>query len=292
MSILDKLKKSSTIKHTSSLETSTFLDIPYEISTIVVAINIALGGAIDTGLHPGLLQIAGPSKHFKTNLALILASAFLKKFKDGIILFYDSEFGASKKYFKSAGIDPERVLHTPIKNVEELKFDLIKQLEEISPKDNVFILVDSIGNLASKKEVEDAKDGKSVADMSRAKSIKSLWRIVTPYLTLNSIPLVAINHTYNCGTENMLVQTEFGDVSLKDIKVGDAVLTTNGFEPVEYVVEHERALITEIELENGEVLEFTDQHRFLVNGKWKYVHELSVDDDIMQISEVDFLVEA
>ena len=38
--------------------------------------------------------------------------------------------------------------------------------------------------------------GKSVADMSRAKQMKSLFRMVTPHLNLKDIPLVAVNHTY------------------------------------------------------------------------------------------------
>ena len=57
-------------------------------------------------------------------------------------------------------------------------------------------MIDSIGNLASRKEVEDAQNEKSVADMSRAKQLKSLFRIVTPKLTGKDIPMIAINHTY------------------------------------------------------------------------------------------------
>jgi hypothetical protein len=53
-----------------------------------------------------------------------------------------------------------------------------------------------VGNLASKKEVEDALDGKSVADMTRAKQMKSLFRMVTPHLTIKDIPMVVVNHTY------------------------------------------------------------------------------------------------
>ena len=88
------------------------------------------------------------------------------------------------------------MLHTPIANVEELKFDLIGQLEELERTDNVIIVIDSIGNLASKKELEDAKNEKSVADMSRAKALKGLFRMVTPYLTMKNIPMLAVNHTY------------------------------------------------------------------------------------------------
>jgi hypothetical protein len=57
-------------------------------------------------------------------------------------------------------------------------------------------MVDSIGNIASKKELDDTMNEKSVADMSRAKALKSLFRMSTPYLTLKDIPLLAVNHTY------------------------------------------------------------------------------------------------
>ena len=70
------------------------------------------------------------------------------------------------------------------------------QLANIERGDHVMIIIDSVGNLASKKEVEDALEGKSVADMSRAKQLKSLFRMVTPHLTIKDIPMVVVNHTY------------------------------------------------------------------------------------------------
>ena len=57
-------------------------------------------------------------------------------------------------------------------------------------------MVDSVGNIASKKEVEDAENMKSVADMTRATALKGLFRMITPMLTLKDIPLLAVNHTY------------------------------------------------------------------------------------------------
>jgi hypothetical protein len=72
----------------------------------------------------------------------------------------------------------------------------MKQLTELERGDHVMIVIDSIGNLASKKEVEDALNEKSVADMSRAKQLKSLFRMITPYLTLKDIPMAVVNHTY------------------------------------------------------------------------------------------------
>jgi RecA/RadA recombinase len=195
-SLLDKLKKNTTIKESSVLDKSKFFTEKDVIPTSVPMINVALSGSLDGGLTPGLTMFAGPSKHFKTAFALLMASAYMKKYKESVVLFYDSEFGTPKKYFETFNIDMSRVLHTPITDVEELKFDIMKQLQELGKDDKLIIILDSIGNLASKKEVDDALDGKSVADMSRAKQMKSLFRMVTPHLTMKDIPMVVINHTY------------------------------------------------------------------------------------------------
>jgi RecA/RadA recombinase len=196
MSIMDKLKKNSKIKDTSILSDSILFAEKDIITTDVPMVNVALSGDIDGGLTSGLTVLAGPSKHFKTSFALLMGAAYLKQYEDAVMLFYDSEFGSPQQYFESFGIDTDRVLHTPITDVEQLKFDLVGQLENIERGDKVIIIIDSIGNLASKKELEDALNEKSVADMSRAKALKGLFRMVTPYLTMKNIPLLAVNHTY------------------------------------------------------------------------------------------------
>jgi RecA/RadA recombinase len=196
MSVLDKLKKTSTIKETSVLSKSKFFTEKDMIQTDVPIVNVALSGNLDGGLTPGLTMFAGPSKHFKTAFALLMAKSYMKKYEDAVVLFYDSEFGTPQSYFDAFGIDTERVLHTPITDVEQLKHDIMNQLQNIEKTDKVIIVLDSIGNLASKKEVEDSIEGKSVADMSRAKQMKSLFRMVTPHLTIKDIPMIVVNHTY------------------------------------------------------------------------------------------------
>lgn len=166
------------------------------VPTDVPMVNVALSGSIDGGITPGITVLAGPSKHFKTSFALLMAGAYLQAKPESVVLFYDSEFGSPQAYFEQFGIDPERVLHTPITNIEELKFDLVAQLEELDRNDDVIVVIDSIGNLASKKELDDALNEKAVADMSRAKALKGLFRIITPYLAMKNIPLLAVNHTY------------------------------------------------------------------------------------------------
>jgi RecA/RadA recombinase len=196
MSLLEKLKKNTTIKDTDVLSNSKFFKAKDVIQTAIPMINVALSGRLDGGLVPGLTVFAGPSKHFKTAFALLLAKAYLDKYDDAAVLFYDSEFGSPQSYFTSFGIPTDRVIHTPITDVEQLKHDSMAQLSNIDRGDHLIIIIDSVGNLASKKEVDDALDGKSVADMSRAKQLKSLFRMVTPHLTIKDIPMIVVNHTY------------------------------------------------------------------------------------------------
>jgi RecA/RadA recombinase len=196
MSILDKIKKNSSIKESAILSKSKFFTDKDMIPTAIPIINVALSGKLDGGLTPGLTMWAGPSKHFKTAFSLLMAKSYLDKYEDAALLFYDSEFGTPQSYFDSFGIDTSRVLHTPLTDIEQLKFDVMQQLTQLERGDRLIIVIDSIGNLASKKEVEDALEGKSVADMSRAKQVKSLFRMVTPHLTMKDVPMIVVNHTY------------------------------------------------------------------------------------------------
>jgi RecA/RadA recombinase len=191
-----RLIKNSTIDFTATLTDSKIFGKKDMIPTRVPMINVALSGSIDGGLTPGLTVLAAPSKHFKTAFSLLLASAFLRANPDGIVLFYDSEFGTPESYFTSFGVPLDSVVHTPITDIEQLKFDIMHQLSEIKRNDKIMIVVDSVGNLASKKEVEDAMKQSSAADMTRAKQLKSLFRMVTPHLTLKDIPMVVVNHVY------------------------------------------------------------------------------------------------
>lgn len=286
MSLLDKLIKNSTVKMTSSLDSSKVFGKKDMAPTPVPMVNVALSGNIDGGLSPGLLLLAGPSKHFKSAFALLMAAAYLKKHDDAILLFYDSEFGTPQTYFESFGIDMSRVVHTPIVNVEELKFDIVKQLDNIEKKDNVVVVIDSIGNLASKKEADDALDGKSVADMSRAKALKSLFRIVTPHLNLKDIPLIAVNHTYKeiglfpkdvvsggCVVEDTMIQTPAGLRAIQDFKEGDVVVTKYGKQEVSHVwnpetLDEGNPECYEIEFEDGYKVICSATHKFIVDGEW------------------------
>lgn len=302
MSLMKKLMSNSKIKKTSILTESEVFTDKDVIQTDVPMINVALSGKLDGGLSPGLLVIAAESKHFKSSFALVLGSAFQKKYSDGIILFYDTEFGMPQQYFKQFGIDTNRVVHVPVTDVEELKHDIVNQLNNINRGEKVFIILDSLGNLASKKEVEDAIEGKSVADMSRAKQFKSLFRMVTPHLTLKDIPMVVINHVYKeigtmfpknipgggCVVAGTLIKTPNGTKSIETLKVGDSVISSDGISEITHIwnpstLDEGTPFCYQIEFEDGSSVICSDNHLFLIDGKWVPAKSLVVGQNCYTI---------
>ena len=195
-SLMQKILKNSPTKYTSVLSESTAFNDKEVVSTDIPIINVAFSGDLDGGLLSGLTLLAGPSKTFKTNVALVCVKAYLNKHPDAVCVLYDSEGGVTPDYLKSQGVDPSRVVHIPVDHLEMLKFDIVKQLKDLERGDKVIFVIDSIGNTASLKELQDALDEKSVADMQRAKVIKSLFRMVTPSLVNKDIPCIAVCHTY------------------------------------------------------------------------------------------------
>jgi len=196
-SILARFKKTTSIEQSSVFSESELHVTKETCPTPIPIINLALSGRFFSGgISRGSTVIAGASRSFKTNIGLLCLKAYLDKYEDGIGLLYDSEFSFTPEYLSSFGIDQERVFISPITDLDVLKNDIINQVDSIEKDEHVFILIDSIGNLASLKELSDAHDGKSTQDMTRAKAVKSLFRMITPRVNLKNIPLFTINHTY------------------------------------------------------------------------------------------------
>jgi RecA/RadA recombinase len=205
--MMSKYKSSSTTKYSNTFDES-ILNNREVARTSVLALNIILGGVIASGLGSGLTMIAGPSKHFKSNISLMLVAAYLKLHPDAICIFYDTEYGITPEYLKAFKIDPKRVLHTPIDDIEEIKHDMATQLNQMDGKDKIVFLIDSLGNIASRKEIDDAEKGDAKADMTRAKQLKSFTRIVSGKLMKRDVPCIAVNHTYE--TQEMFSKQVMG----------------------------------------------------------------------------------
>lgn len=196
MGVLEKMQKSGTAQYAKLMSKSDIM-IKDEIPTECYAMNIILSGKLDGGIKSGLTALCGESMSFKTNFALMIAKAYMDKYPDSVLLFYDSEMGASPEYFKSMGVDVNRTFHIPVVDLEEFNYDIANRVKDIERStDKVFIIFDSLGNVASRKEVDDALAEKTAQDMTRAKKIKSIMRQIVPLINIKDIPMLIINHVY------------------------------------------------------------------------------------------------
>lgn len=197
--LLDKIRK-NTVLDADILKNSKYFDNKIVYPTDIPLLNLALTGSFDGGITPGVTMLAAPPKHFKTCFMLEGIKAFQNKNeklgKEHVTVFYDCEGGATPAYFERVGIDITKVDHRPFYSVEELRVDITKLVHDLDKGDEVLICIDSLGAAPSTKEVQDALTENEAQDMTRAKQIKSLFRIITPHLVFKSIPAIVVNHSY------------------------------------------------------------------------------------------------
>ncbi len=306
--LLEKLEK---IKKESKLDSAMMnqrLEKERNITkTPVPAVNLMLSGKYHGGFHGGLTVMAAPSRHFKSGLVLLAMKAYLDENPDGAAVFYDSENGAAKTMFNAYGYTEEhlaRILWVEIGNMEELKHHLVKMLtKDVEKGDKLFIGLDSYGNLASLKEAEDAAEGATKTDMTRAKQGKSIWRIVTPLLARYDIPMVVVNHVYveigpmypktimsggNVDGDQKIVMADGSTVAMCNVQEGDLVATRFG--PREVLAAWNPDTLDEgnperfkITWEDGTETICSNNHKFLVDDDWVEANQLTAGEDVVSV---------
>lgn len=278
-----------------TMDKSTVSEIDHFIPTGNYNLNACLTGSLFGG-YPNnrAVAIAGTSGTGKTFLLL----NGIKRAQDlgYSIIFYDSENAVDLDLVKKFGIDPRRFRYEPCNTVQEFRSSvtaltdiLIEQKNKGVEIPKILIALDSAGNLATQKEIDDAKSGSDKADMTRAKLLKSAFRILMTKLGICKIPFLFTNHTYQCIWGNAEVQMADGSIeNIKNIKVGDIVKTLDGPKEVECVTEFSKSYVYEFELEDGEIFRCTPEHRFLVKedytkeDSWKTADELQESDIILR----------
>lgn len=175
------------------------------LDTGIYILNAALSGTIFGGVQSNrITTLAGDSGVGKS---FVCYGIIKQAQKDGWnTLYIDTEFSIERSQLPNYGIDisPDKFMLLRTNIVEDIIKVLTQTLEklknakkegkEIPP---TMIFLDSVGMLASRKESEDAKDGKETVDMTRAKKLASLFRIVSGDLGYLGIPLICTNHVYD-----------------------------------------------------------------------------------------------
>ena len=182
------------------------------IGTGSYILNALFSGSINGGIPDNrVTAIAGEQATGKTFYAIGIAKNFLDNNPTGAVFYFDSEAAATGDLFKNRGLDANRVWHFPVDTIEEFRTQIIRILDNLlktkeEDRQPLLIILDSLGMLASSKELDDALSDKQVRDMTKSQVIKSVFRIITSKLGKLKVPMIVTNHTYK--TMNM-----YGDQS-------------------------------------------------------------------------------
>ena len=185
---LDKIRKLKAVQNDILKQ-----DKPLEfISTGVGTLNILFSGRIDGGIPKGKVSmIAADSALGKSMIGLKIAKNAQKKGMNVII--FDTEKAFAIDTAVSMGIDMDKILVIQNTSLEEVTTQFMNITQEIGDeKDNYLFIIDSWNVLVSSKTVDDATNGKDVADLSTQKKKNTFAKLL-----LNSNTTVfVINQIY------------------------------------------------------------------------------------------------
>lgn len=186
----------------SIMESSNFSEVTDWIHTGNYHLNACVSGSLFKGWpNNRSSSVAGPSGTGKTFLMLNTVREAINMGYN--VIYYDSEAAVDKEQMEKFGIDTSKVNYQPTNTVQDFRTSvttITTKMQEAKraggevPK--VMIILDSAGNLATAKEIEDAKSGSEKSDMTRSKVLKSIFRIIMTPLADLKIPFLFTNHTY------------------------------------------------------------------------------------------------
>ena len=178
-------------------------DVETFVDTGSYIFNALVSGSIYGGIPSNkITALAGESGTGKTFFCLSVVRNFLDLDPDAGVIYFETESAISRNMVESRGIDSKRMVIFPVNTVEEFRTQAVRIIDKYmeSPKDDrkpLMFVLDSLGMLATNKEVEDASNDKNVRDMTKAQLIKSCFRILTLKLGKANIPMLVTNHTYD-----------------------------------------------------------------------------------------------
>lgn len=291
--IVKELNDENTNVAIDGLGSSEFSDT---IDTGSYILNAVLSGSIFGGApNNKVLALAGESATGKTFFALGMVKRFLDDNPTGACFYFDTEAAVTKDMMESRGIDPSRVIISEQETIQKFRHTAIQILENYAEtpekqRPPMMMVLDSLGQLSTTKEVEDTASGAETRDMTKAQLIKATFRVLNLKLAKVNVPLIVTNHVYDvigsyvpmkemgggCLVAGTNVLTKNGYMPIENIGVDDQVFTKEGvFRPVLECHYFTNKEILEIEFENGFKVRCTPEHKFFVNGEWVEAKNIS-----------------
>ena len=231
------------------------------------------------------------------------------------VVLFDSENALDEKWLHAVGVDtdPSKLLRIGVSMIDDVAKALNTFIQEYKKEysdldyeeqPKMLFVIDSLGMLLTPTDVDQFTKGDMKGDLGRkAKSLASLVRNTVNQIAPYPIGLVTTNHTYasqdmfdpddkisgGCLTADHRVRMHDGTLrAIQDIVVGDTVQTLEGHAEVEETFHFDDKEVFELELETGETIQATGEHRFLVEvdggeTAWKRVDQLEPEDEILRI---------
>jgi RecA/RadA recombinase len=172
------------------------------IDTGSYILNAAMSGSIYGGVpNNKVTAFAGEQATGKTFFALGVVQQFLLDNPDGGVIYFDTEAAVTRQMMDGRGIDVNRVIVSESDTIQKFRtvcLNIIDKYKETPEKDRkpMMMVLDSLGQLSSSKEMEDTADGKDTRDMTKAQLIKATFRVINLKLAKIGVPLIVTNHVY------------------------------------------------------------------------------------------------
>lgn len=198
LKVFDKLEKLN--PEAKFLSESALSTVNSWVDTGCMVLNSIISGSLYGGVPVGRITgFAGPSAAGKT---YIINKILANGQKQGMMpVIFDTEAAIDASSTTGVGLDPEKVKYVPVQTVEECRNQISAFLDgviEAKMQGKFIISIDSLGNLASQKEIDDAEKGKTAMDMgTRAKGLKSMMRLLTFKAAQAGVTILFSNHTYD-----------------------------------------------------------------------------------------------
>lgn len=173
------------------------------IDTGSYILNAVLSGSLWGGVPNNKITVfAGEAATGKTFFVLGVINQFLKTFPDGGVIYFDTESAVTNEMMQSRGIDSRQVVKSEPETIQKFRHTSLQIIDNYLAQDEserrpMIMVLDSLGQLSSTKEIEDTAKGEETRDMTKAQILKATFRVLNLKLSKAQVPLIVCNHIYD-----------------------------------------------------------------------------------------------
>jgi RecA/RadA recombinase len=197
--IVNELKDENTYMAEDGLNSSEFSGA---IDTGSYILNAAMSGSLYGGVpNNKITAFAGESATGKTFFVMGVVKKFLDDNPDAAVFYFDTEAAVTKDMMKTRGIDTNRIIISEPETIQKFRHIALQIIDNYAktPEDKrppMMMVLDSLGQLSTTKEVEDTAAGSETRDMTKAATLKATFRVLNLKLAKVNVPLLVTNHVY------------------------------------------------------------------------------------------------